>query len=104
MSPGSRSTASRGSSSIGRRRAQRKRMRSLRTSRATATSMAQHKRQPDTQWPADKVERRAVDKLIPHARNVRTHTEAQVDQIAASIHQWGWTTPVLVTEQGMIIA
>jgi DNA modification methylase len=57
-----------------------------------------------TPWPADKVERWAVDKLIPHARNARTHTEAQVDQIAASIHEWGWTTPVLVTEQGMIIA
>src|SRR5215217_5260515 len=55
-------------------------------------------------WPADKVERRPVDRLIPHARNARTHTEAQVDQIAASIHEWGWTTPVLVTEQGMIIA
>lgn len=55
-------------------------------------------------WPADKVERWPVAKLIPHARNARTHTEAQVDQIAASIHEWGWTTPVLVTEQGTIIA
>jgi DNA modification methylase len=53
---------------------------------------------------ADKIERWPIDKLIPHARNARTHTEAQVDQIAASIHEWGWTTPVLITEQGMIIA
>jgi DNA modification methylase len=59
---------------------------------------------PVAKWPADKVERWAVDKLIPHARNARTHTEAQVDQIAASIHEWGWTTPVLVTEPGTIIA
>ena len=55
-------------------------------------------------WPADKVERWAIDKLILNARNARTHSEAQVDQIAASIRAWGWTTPVLVTELGMIIA
>src|SRR3954451_10318898 len=55
-------------------------------------------------WPADKVERRPLDSLILNARNARTHSEAQIDQIAASIHEWGWTTPVLVTEQGMIIA
>src|SRR3954470_15560800 len=55
-------------------------------------------------WPADKVERRPIDTLVPHARNARTHSDAQVDQIAASIHEWGWTTPVLITEQGMIIA
>ena len=55
-------------------------------------------------WPADKVERWPIDKLILNARNARTHSDEQVDQIAASICQWGWTTPVLVTEQGMIIA
>jgi DNA modification methylase len=55
-------------------------------------------------WPADKVERWPVAKLIPNARNARTHTEAQVDQIAASIHEWGWTSPVLVNEAGVIIA
>jgi hypothetical protein len=55
-------------------------------------------------WPADKVERWPTDKLVLNARNARTHSDAQVDQIAASIHEWGWTSPVLVTEQGMIIA
>jgi ParB-like chromosome segregation protein Spo0J len=55
-------------------------------------------------WPADQVERWPVGKLILNARNARTHSEAQVDQIVASIHQWGWTSPVLVTEQGMVIA
>ena len=55
-------------------------------------------------WPADKVERRPIETLIPHARNARTHTDAQVDQIAASIHEWGWTTPVMITEQNTIIA
>lgn len=56
------------------------------------------------QWPADKVERRQVGKLIPYARNARTHSDEQVAQIAASIREWGWTTPVLVDEDGGLIA
>jgi len=55
-------------------------------------------------WPADKVERRAVDSLVPYARNARTHSPEQVDQLAASIREWGWTTPVLVDEVGSLIA
>jgi DNA modification methylase len=55
-------------------------------------------------WPADKVERRAVDQLIPYAHNARTHDAQQVDQIAASIREWGWTNPILVAEDGTIIA
>lgn len=54
--------------------------------------------------PADKVERWAIDKLVPYARNARTHSDEQVGQIAASIKEWGWTTPVLVDEAGSIIA
>jgi hypothetical protein len=54
--------------------------------------------------PADKVERWAIDRLVPYARNARTHSDEQVSQIAASIKEWGWTTPVLVDEQGGIIA
>src|SRR6202040_3662659 len=46
-------------------------------------------------WPADKVERWAIDRLIPYAKNARTHTDAQVAAIAASIKEWGWTTPAL---------
>jgi hypothetical protein len=44
-------------------------------------------------WPADKVERWVIDRLIPYAKNARTHTDAQVAAIAASIKEWGWTTP-----------
>jgi DNA modification methylase len=55
-------------------------------------------------WPADAVERRSVAALVPYARNARTHSDAQVAQIAASIREWGWTVPVLVDETGMIIA
>lgn len=55
-------------------------------------------------WPADKVERRQVASLIPYARNSRTHSDAQVAQIAASIKEWGWTQPVLIEPDGGIIA
>src|SRR6267142_1601945 len=55
-------------------------------------------------WPADKTIRRAVDELLPYARNARTHNAEQVEQIAASIREWGWTNPVLVAEDGTIIA
>ena len=54
--------------------------------------------------PADKVEKWAINKLIPYARNARTHSDEQISQLAASIKEWGWTTPVLVDEQGGIIA
>lgn len=57
-----------------------------------------------SEWPADHVERRSVDSLIPYARNARTHSDEQVAQLAASIKEWGWTTPVLVDEEGSIIA
>jgi DNA modification methylase len=56
------------------------------------------------QWPADKVERWPVERLIPYARNARTHDDAQVAQLASAIREWGWTVPVLVDEQGTIIA
>ena len=41
---------------------------------------------------------------MPYARNARTHSEAQVAQLAASIREWGWTMPVLADEAGVIIA
>ena len=55
-------------------------------------------------WPADKVERRKIADLIPYVRNSRTHSEAQVSQIAASIREWGWTMPILCDEEGNVIA
>src|SRR3954463_16592559 len=56
------------------------------------------------EWPADRVERWSLDRLVPYARNARTHSDAQVAQIAASVREWGWTVPVLVDETGMLIA
>jgi DNA modification methylase len=55
-------------------------------------------------WPADKIERRKIETLIPYARNSRTHSDAQVAQIAASIKEWGFTNPILVDDSGQIIA
>jgi DNA modification methylase len=54
--------------------------------------------------PADRPERWAIERLIPYARNARTHSDAQVAQIAASIREWGWTTPILVDEDGTVLA
>ena len=45
-----------------------------------------------------------IDKLIPYARNARTHTDEQVAQVAASIIEFGWTNPILVGADGVIIA
>lgn len=55
-------------------------------------------------WPADNIKKSRVDDLVPYARNARTHSDAQVAQIAASIKEWGWTTPVLLDENNGIIA
>ena len=46
----------------------------------------------------------SIDALIPYARNSRTHSDAQVAQIAASIKEFGFTNPVLIGETGGIIA
>lgn len=43
-----------------------------------------------------------IDELIPYARNARTHSDAQVDQIAASIVEFGFTNPVLADDKGIV--
>src|SRR5206468_2948468 len=48
------------------------------------------------QWP--------VEKLIPYARNARTHSDEQVAQIAASIIEFGFTNPILVDSRDGILA
>ena len=47
---------------------------------------------------------RKVEDLIPYVRNSRTHSDAQVAQIAASVREFGWTNPVLVDGENGIIA
>ena len=51
-----------------------------------------------------KIESIAIDRLIPYARNSRTHSGEQVAQVAASIREFGFTNPVLVDAEGGIIA
>src|SRR4051794_39491107 len=46
----------------------------------------------------------AVTELVPYARNARTHSDAQVAQIAASISEFGFTNPVLVDGDRGVIA
>ncbi len=50
------------------------------------------------------LEYRAVDALIPYARNAKQHSEAQVAQIAASIREFGWGAPILIDGQNNVIA
>lgn len=45
-----------------------------------------------------------IENLIPYAKNARTHSDAQVAQIAASIKEFGWTNPILVDGEKGIIA
>jgi len=45
-----------------------------------------------------------VEKLIPYARNARTHSAEQVAQVAASIAEFGWTNPILAGADGIVIA
>ena len=55
-------------------------------------------------WLADKIEQWPTAKLVPYARNSRTHSEAQVAQIAASIAEFGFTNPILAGGDGVIVA
>lgn len=50
------------------------------------------------------IDYRAVEALVPYARNARTHSEAQVARLAGSIREYGFTNPVLVDGENGIIA
>jgi ParB-like chromosome segregation protein Spo0J len=51
-----------------------------------------------------KIQEIEIEKLIPYARNSRTHSDEQVAQIAASIKEFGWTNPILIDGEAGIIA
>ena len=55
-------------------------------------------------WFSSAIERWPTDKLVPYARNARTHSEVQVAQIAASIVEFGFTNPILAGSDGVIVA
>jgi len=48
------------------------------------------------QWP--------VDRLVPYARNSRTHSERQIQQVVDSIREFGFVNPILVDKDGVVIA
>ncbi|MBE0470424.1 MAG: ParB N-terminal domain-containing protein [Methyloprofundus sp.] len=45
-----------------------------------------------------------VDELIDYEKNTRTHSDEQIQQIAASISEFGFTNPVLIDEENILIA
>jgi DNA modification methylase len=53
---------------------------------------------------SDRIERVRVDALRPYARNARTHSKRQIEQIAASIKRFGFVNPVLIDDKHTIIA
>ena len=55
-------------------------------------------------WLADKLEHWPIERLLPYIRNARTHSEAQIAQIAASIAEFGFTAPILAGSDGVIVA
>jgi ParB-like chromosome segregation protein Spo0J len=48
--------------------------------------------------PKPTIQFRKVDDLVPDPRNARTHSDAQVEEIATSIRRFGWTAPALADE------
>ena len=50
------------------------------------------------------IEYRNIEDLIPYVNNSRTHSDEQVTQIASSIKEFGFTNPILIDEQGGVIA
>jgi DNA modification methylase len=53
---------------------------------------------------AKQIKWEAVDKLIPYAKNARTHSDEQVAQIAGSIKEFGFNNPILVDKDNSVIA
>ena len=66
--------------------------------------MPKQTEQIDTTFMATDIIMQPVSTLIPYANNARTHSDAQIKQIAASIQAFGFTNPVLVDGQNGIIA
>ena len=55
-------------------------------------------------WVAERIEHWPLSRLLPYAKNARTHSDEQIAQIAASIVEFGFTNPILVGSDGVIVA
>lgn len=60
--------------------------------------------QKNKPWMASEIENLKTASLVPSARNARTHSAEQIEEIAGSIRRFGWTNPVLVDASSGIIA
>jgi len=58
----------------------------------------------DTKDKKHEYSERSIKDLIPYANNSRTHSDEQINQVASSIKEFGFTNPVLIDEQGGIVA
>lgn len=54
--------------------------------------------------PKMKIEQWPIERVVPSEANPRTHSPEQVEQIAASIQEFGFVNPILVGADGRIIA
>jgi hypothetical protein len=55
-------------------------------------------------WSADKILHKKPLDLIPYERNPKIHPDAQIDKLAKSIEEWGFTIPILIDEKNNVIA
>ena len=64
-----------------------------------------HEKTPEPEcYPAREVVIRPISELAPYSKNSRTHTEKQIEQVARSIREFGFTNPVLTDAKGTIVA
>jgi ParB-like chromosome segregation protein Spo0J len=55
-------------------------------------------KRPAPEQPKQLIEMRSIDDLVPYGRNANKHSEEQIEQIVASIREFGWTNPILADE------
>ena len=58
----------------------------------------------DIDWPSLNPQLLSVEDLIPYVNNARIHSQDQINQVAASINEWGFTNPILIDEKNMIVS
>ena len=51
-----------------------------------------------------KVQKIDIDKLKPHPKNPRIHPDSAIEKLERSIKEFGWTNPILVTEENYVLA
>jgi hypothetical protein len=61
-------------------------------------------KEQSSKWPAYTVEKWKISRLKPYEKNARAHSEKQIEQLRASMREYGWTIPILAREDGTIIA